>query len=87
MKEDLKAQTEQAFQQQFSTTPQLVCFSPGRINLLGEHIDYNAGFVLPAAIDKYVCVALAPTTGDSRRHTLLKMRQHGHSTYWELWTK
>lgn len=66
MKEDLKAQTEQAFQQQFSTTPQLVCFSPGRINLLGEHIDYNAGFVLPAAIDKYVCVALAPTTGDSR---------------------
>lgn len=35
-------------------------FSPGRINLLGEHIDYNDGFVLPAAIDKGLWFALAP---------------------------
>jgi galactokinase len=33
--------------------------SPGRINLIGEHVDYNDGFVLPAAIDKYMFVAVS----------------------------
>jgi galactokinase len=36
--------------------------SPGRINLIGEHTDYNHGFVLPAAIDKYIEVAIAKRT-------------------------
>ncbi|MBC8109980.1 MAG: galactokinase [Verrucomicrobia bacterium] len=34
--------------------------SPGRINLIGEHTDYNEGFVLPAAIDKAIFMAIAP---------------------------
>jgi galactokinase len=41
----------QSFQQQFSHTPTLIIRSPGRINLIGEHTDYNMGLVLPAAID------------------------------------
>lgn len=42
----------------FQTTPALAVASPGRINLIGEHTDYNHGFVLPAAIDKMVQVAI-----------------------------
>ncbi|MEO6231568.1 MAG: galactokinase [Ferruginibacter sp.] len=42
----------------FSAKPRLF-FSPGRINLIGEHVDYNDGFVMPAAIDKGVYYALA----------------------------
>ena len=36
--------------------------SPGRINIIGEHTDYNEGFVLPAAIDKSIYVAISKRT-------------------------
>ncbi|MDO9377024.1 MAG: galactokinase [Ferruginibacter sp.] len=49
----------QQFAENFSGTPRLF-FSPGRINLIGEHVDYNDGFVMPAAINKGVYYALAP---------------------------
>ena len=51
-----------SFQQLFNTTASLVVQSPGRINLIGEHTDYNNGFVLPAAIDKCVQLAIAKRT-------------------------
>jgi len=38
--------------------------SPGRINLLGGHVDYNSGVVLPAAIDRYVTMAIKPRNDD-----------------------
>ena len=47
------------FVKRFGGEP-LIVRSPGRINLIGEHTDYNAGFVMPAAINKYIAFALAP---------------------------
>ena len=44
----------------FIETDTIVVRSPGRINLIGEHTDYNNGFVLPAAIDKAAYIALTP---------------------------
>lgn len=48
--------------QQFIREDTIVVRSPGRINLIGEHTDYNDGFVLPAAIDKAAYIALTPRT-------------------------
>lgn len=47
-----------AFSERFKEEPHLY-YSPGRINLIGEHVDYNDGFVMPAAIDKGICFAIA----------------------------
>ena len=54
---DVRARTIAAFQQQFGVEPDFVARAPGRVNLLGEHVDYNDGFVLPAAIDRATYVA------------------------------
>lgn len=60
------------FCQMFGTDrePQ-VALAPGRVNLIGGHTDYNQGFVLPMAIDRYVAVAVAPNvTNQLRTHSL-----------------
>ncbi len=49
------------FSRHFRGQPLLVV-SPGRVNLIGEHTDYNEGFVLPGATDKVVVFAVAPRT-------------------------
>jgi galactokinase len=51
------ATVRKIFQQHFGE-PDFIVRSPGRINLIGEHTDYNMGFVLPAAIDKAIYVAI-----------------------------
>jgi len=51
------------FEKEFGKTPR--CFrSPGRINLIGEHTDYNEGFVLPAGIDLFCNIAINPSDND-----------------------
>jgi galactokinase len=49
-----------AFRRRFGRPAQLVADAPGRVNLIGEHTDYNEGHVLPLAIDRTVAVAAAP---------------------------
>ena len=44
------------FTERYSEQP-LIVRSPGRVNIIGEHTDYNEGFVLPAAIDKAIWMA------------------------------
>ena len=56
------------YRAQFNTDPILIC-SPGRVNLIGEHTDYNEGFVLPAAIDKAIYLAVGPRS-DNQLHFL-----------------
>lgn len=59
MKKKLIKETSQKFEKVFQKTPDYIFLSPGRINIIGEHIDYNDGFVLPAAINKYICFAIS----------------------------
>jgi len=51
---------QQAFENYFHTKPVFIVRAPGRVNLIGEHTDYNDGFVLPMAIDHAVWIALRP---------------------------
>jgi galactokinase len=57
MNEILIKKTTDFFQKTFNAVADKVVLSPGRINIIGEHIDYNDGYVLPAAIDKVICFA------------------------------
>ncbi len=52
-----------AYHVRFGEPPEVVASAPGRVNLLGEHTDYNGGFVLPCAIERRVAVALGHGTG------------------------
>ncbi len=53
----MHAQLTKTFQSYFATTP-LVAFAPGRINLIGEHTDYQEGFVFPAAVQQGIWVGI-----------------------------
>ena len=63
MNQSLITSVREKFQQRFGETPQ-VFRSPGRVNIIGEHTDYNNGFVLPAAIDKAVYVGISKRSDD-----------------------
>jgi galactokinase len=60
MKSLLLQRVVTAFDAAFDMAPALVAHAPGRVNLIGEHTDYNDGFVLPCAIDYHTLVAAGP---------------------------
>lgn len=55
------------FESAFGRPASLAAQAPGRVNLIGEHTDYNGGFVLPAAIERRCCMAAAPSAGRATR--------------------
>jgi galactokinase len=64
MKNELIDRITNIFHETFGSAPMHLVRAPGRVNLLGEHVDYNDGFVLPAAIDRATYVAFSPTSTD-----------------------
>jgi galactokinase len=56
----LQERVTQEFEKRFGVLPEVIVRAPGRVNLIGEHTDYNDGFVLPMAIDRAVWIALRP---------------------------
>jgi len=72
MSKQLFENIKSAFEKRYKEQPILVA-SPGRINLIGEHTDYNKGFVLPASIDKYIVSALSRSDKEFSRVYSLDM--------------
>ncbi len=68
-----------AFRARFGAEPGLLVRAPGRVNLIGEHTDYNDGFVLPIAIDRAVWIALRP-----RADRRLRVRSEDYDAEAEL---
>jgi galactokinase len=61
---EIEEKATRAFGERFGEAPELVASAPGRVNLIGEHTDYNGGFVLPYAIERRVAVAVGRGGGE-----------------------
>lgn len=55
--QELRQQVQSLFEKRFARAPGFALVAPGRVNLIGEHTDYNDGFVFPMAIERYVAMA------------------------------
>lgn len=71
----MKDKLRTAFTERFSSNPVFYA-SAGRINLIGEHTDYNGGFVFPGAIDKYIMTAININGTDKVRLYSIDMNQY-----------
>lgn len=60
-----KADVERLFSRYFEETPDVTGVAPGRLNLIGEHTDYNDGFVFPVAIDRQIWISARRVEGPS----------------------
>ena len=70
----IKQEVASVFENKFGQQP-LMVFSPGRLNIIGEHTDYNDGFVFPAAIDKGIYAAFGRSDSELCKVTALDMKE------------
>jgi len=64
VEDDIRKDLGKVYRQEFGKSPDVVASAPGRINLVGEHTDYNEGFVLPIAIDRRTFTAAGKRGGE-----------------------
>ncbi len=62
--DNLLADAKEFFREKFGCEPTVFAAAPGRVNLIGEHTDYNGGYVFPMAIERYTIIAATPTDSD-----------------------
>ena len=71
---EMKEKVASKFEELFGAGATLYA-SPGRINLIGEHTDYNGGFVFPGAVDKGIIAAIKPNGSDKVRAFSIDMNE------------
>jgi len=86
-----------SFKELFSYDPEVVVKAPGRVNLIGEHTDYNDGFVMPLAIDRFIVMAASKGESeevelhsldyDSTVHFTLSHIEYSHENHWSNYFK
>jgi len=64
-KNELILNTVSIFKDKFKNKPDIISLAPGRINIIGEHTDYNLGLAIPTAINRWICVAISKEKGSS----------------------
>jgi len=78
---ELKEKVVACFKQHLGGTPDLLVQAPGRVNLIGEHTDYNGGFVLPMAINRSILFALRYRKDG---HVHLVSGDYGHHAHFDV---
>ena len=92
-KEQLIRQVQAEFKKQFKFEPKLLTLTPGRINIIGEHTDYNDGLAMPAAIDRWICAAACRSGNESFTIYSLNynegavMSPHAMENFQEIWKR
>src|ERR1039458_1106351 len=76
---ELAAHVAAEFQKIYGHPPRWIVAAPGRVNVIGEHTDYNDGFVLPMAIERYTVIAAAPSPGAAPRVQLRSAETNGEA--------
>ena len=69
------------FERRFHRVPEVICFAPGRVNLIGEHTDYNGGHVFPCAIHLGIRCAAAKRTDRELHFYSENCREVGERSY------
>jgi galactokinase len=96
--EEIAARIRTQFRAEHGRAPEWLAAAPGRVNVIGEHTDYNGGFVLPMAIERYTVIAAAPNdspivnlrstmTGDAVRVDLSQPLSPGARGHWGNYPK